>query len=79
MKHKLPRTVESIELLEAKVEAVETVDAMIKQVTELQEVMECLQPLLKALSEVLYGEDSSPIALSKLVEDGVNLIQGVKH
>lgn len=76
---KLPNTASSIEMLEAKLEAVETVDAMIKQVTELQEVMECLQPLLKALSEVLYGEDDSPIALNKLVEDGVNYIQGVKH
>lgn len=76
---KLPNTATSIEMLEAKLEAVETVDAMIKQVTELQDVMECLQPLLKALSEVLYGEDDSPIALNKLVEDGVNYIQGVKH
>lgn len=76
---KLPNTASSIEMLEAKLEAVETVDAMIKQVTELQDVLDCLQPLLKALSEVLYGEDDSPIALNKLVEDGVNYIQGVKH
>ena len=76
---KLPNTAESIHMIESKMEAVETVDAMIKQVTELQEVMECLQPLLKALSEVLYGEDDDPIALSKLVSDGVNYIQGAKH
>ena len=69
--NKLPSVTSSVETLVAKQEAVDTVSGLIERNLELEDIFEALQPLLYALSVKLYGDDSEPVSLGKLVIDAV--------
>lgn len=43
---------------------------------ELKEVHLAIQPLLYAISVKLYGDNNEAVSLQKLIEDGVNFING---
>lgn len=73
---KLPNSVESVEVLQAKLDAVDTVDQMIKRNLELEDIFDALQPLLYELSVKLYKDDNSTVTLQKLIEDGVKFLKG---
>ena len=74
----MPDTAKVIETLQAKTEAVDMVDGLIRRNLELEEIFETIQPLLYALSVVLYKDDDSTVGLGKLVEDSVHWINGSK-
>lgn len=79
----LPKNTKSIENGDGTVETVFTkqeasieLDKILERNMELEEIMLALQPLLATLSEALYGEDDSPVALGKLIEDACAFING---
>lgn len=76
MTMKLPSTITTVETLQAKQDAHETVSGLIERNLELEEIFENLQPLLYELSVKLYADNNEPIALNKLIEDGVKFLKG---
>lgn len=75
----LPSTKTSLETLVAKQDAHDTVSGLIERNLELEDIFEALQPLLFELSVLLYKDNSDPVSLGKLVEDGVNYLKGVQN
>lgn len=73
---KLPSNAETIQSITVRQDAHDTVTGLIERNLELEEIFETLQPLLYALSVKLYADNTEPITLNKLIEDGVKLLQG---
>lgn len=80
---KLPQTAFTVGNSDGKTETVITkeeasieLDRILERNMELEEIFAALQPLLATLSEALYGEDDSPVALNKLIDDACAFING---
>lgn len=72
---KLPTPATTIETLHAKTEAIDTVERLLNENKDMREIFNALQPLLYELSVFLYKDNDEDIALSKLVEDGVEYLK----
>ena len=73
----LPKMAVSIENIVAKQDAVDLVDDLIKENKYLQDVFAAIQPLLFAMTEKLYKDNSGEeinVQLGQLVEDSVKWI-----
>ena len=59
-------------------EAHNTVESLLAAIKEAQDIVACLQPLLHELSVVMYGDNSDPVDLGKMVADAVLYVQKTK-
>lgn len=76
MNNKMPDSITSFSLLQAKTEATDTVTRLLERNIELEEIYDALQPLLYYMSVKLYGDNDEKIPLAKLIEDGVTYLKG---